>query len=312
MPSPSKTDLKMLRTQGRQEGFTLVELLLALGLGAAVLVVGVMTFQNLTAGASSTGTYLRVTLDTAVVQNFYGLNQAAIDVWVAPNYGRKAHADLLRDQFWRDIERANAVFCLGRAAGVLNASHPETIALPANFQGQSLDLPEAFRQMLAVSLPASASTFTAYRGASPQPNASIFVLEPSDSASELAVRAVYDIDQVSTSSPAGTYVSVRRYQGSVLTDFYDVFYPAGAGEAFEPLVVAFERAARLAKAEGTEIDRLKVAGGHPFYFIWWPDPAMPQLEAPAGSFASTDPRASYPGMGGRTSLFFTVPMFPAL
>lgn len=293
-------------------GFSLVELLVALAVGAAVLVAGVMIFQNFTLGSSSTGTYLEVTLGQAAVQNFYGLDRTAIDVWVAPNYGRRVQADLLRDRFWEDVERANAVFCLGREAGVLNATHPETIALPAGFQGQLIDLPEAFRQLLGTSIPTSAGTFSAYRGASQAPNASIFVLEPADAASQLAVRAVYDIDQIATSSPAGTYVSVRRYQGSVLTDFYDVFYPTGAGQAFRPLVVAFERSARLAQSEGAAIDRLKVAAGRPFYFVWWPDPAVTQLEGAAGSFDAADPRASYPNMGGRTSLFFAVPMFPAL
>jgi len=177
---------------------------------------------------------------------------------------------------------------------------------------------------LAAQIPGSALTFTAYRGASTATNASIFILRPSDNAGELLVQAIYEIDLIpgtTAEGGSGTYASVRRYQEdedageSLLTDYYDVFYPASdaASVPFNPLVVAFEREARLNIDEGDAIDRLKVAKARPFYFIWWPDPAEPHLEAAAsGTFGASDPRASYPAMGGRTSFFFAVPMFPAL
>jgi len=302
------------RIPGNRRGFSLVELLAALAIGAGVITVGVLIFQNLTGGSKPQGSFERVTLGASVVENFYGLNQAAIDVWVAPNFGRRAQAELLRDQFWTDVASANAVFCLGRAEGVLNETHPTAIAVDAGFLGQSLELPDDFRTLLAASVPSSAATFSAYRGVSSAENASIFILQPSDGVTELSVLAVYDIDMIATTTPPGIYASVRRYEGDVLTDFYDVFYPSGIGTvAFNPVVVAFERMARLSVDEGSDVDRLKVAEKRPFYFIWWPDPAMPELKGlDSGSFSSGDPRASYPNMGSRTALFFAVPMFPAL
>ncbi len=242
--------------------------------------------------------------------NFYNVDATQTDVWIAPNYGRRAQADRLRDIFWDDVDTSAAVFCLGRNG--LNSQHPLTIPVPAGWQGRLTDSPNVFRTLLEN----PASTFVDYRGASGATNASIFIIRPSIGRTELLVQAVYDIDQIATTTPPGTYASVRRYQGGVMTDFYDVFYPAGAGSTpFSPVVVAFERLARSALAETTVIDRLKRARGAPFYFIWWPDPAVPDLKAvpaAAPSYAATDPRASYPGMGGRTSLFFAVPMFPPL
>ena len=151
----------------------------------------------------------------------------------------------------------------------------------------------------------------------------IFILEPSASSDSLAVRAVYEIDLISaTTAVSGTYASVRRYGpdgngGDTLvlsSYYYDVFFPStSATIAFNPLFVAFERQARNTTVEGDSIDRLKVAAGRPFYFIWWPDPSMPGLKARSWvTYGSTDPRASYPAMGGRTAYFFVVPMMPAL
>ncbi len=304
----------------RHGGFTMIELLLALAIGAAVITAGVMIFQSLTAGARPSGSYVNITLGTTVMQNFYGLNQASIDAWIAPNYGQRAQADMLRDRLWEDLEKANAVYCLGRADGVLNTTHPQTITVPATFRGQNYDLPEAFRLLLADAIPASGPTFTAYRGASTARNLTIFILEPSDDVTLLSVRAVYDIDLVATTSSLGngTYVSGRRYEGGTLTDFYDVFYltdgtdPTPPTIPFNPLAVAFERSVRPSEGNAA-VDRIKVAEQRPFYFVWWPDPAMPYLEAfLGGNFGAADPRSAYPNMGGRTSLFFTIPMFPAL
>lgn len=293
----------------------MLELVVALAIGAAVITAGVLVFQALGGGTQPTGNYVRLPLGTAVMQNFYGTNQATLEVWVAPNYGRRVQADALRDQFWEDIDKASAVFCLGRTAGTLNATHPTTIPI-SGLVGQSVDLPGAFQAVLESAIPASVGTFTAYRGACLSPNISIFILQPSNDETELSVLAIYDIDMLAAQSEDGvdgTYVSGRRYATGTLTHFYDVFFAREVGTvAFSPLVVAFERAARLSLAEGT-IDRLKVAAERPFYFIWWPDPAQSELESvTAGSFDLSDPRSAYANMGGRTSLFFAVPMFPAL
>jgi len=298
---------------GFSGGFSMIELLVALAIGAAVLTAGVMIFQNLTVGAKSSGTYLNVTLGTDTLTAFYGMNQTALDVWVAPNYGRRIAADELKDQFFADVGRSTAVYCLGRAGGVRNENHPTTISVPAGFDGRSLDLPDAFRLQLEASLAATIGVFTAYRGTSNAPNLTIFLLQPSAEIDELSVLAIYEVDLITTSTPPGTYASVRRYVGDTLTGYYDVFYQNSSAVAFSPMAVCFERQARTSLVEGSALDRLKVAAERPFYFVWWPDPAMPALTPQAGGgFATADPRAAYANMGGQTGLFFVVPMFPSL
>ncbi|MGH8046394.1 MAG: hypothetical protein ACREKL_04040 [Chthoniobacterales bacterium] len=291
--------------------FSLIELLVGVAITAAVITASVMIYQNLAASGGSRSSYGTVAVG-ASLPVFYGGTATSLDAYFAPSYGRAAAAEIVRDQFIEDLQSANAVFCLGRAGA--NAIHPTTVAVSSSFRGDSLDSPEAFRALLASAVPASASVFTAYRGASAATNASIFILMPSDSATALSVLSVYDIDLTPTTSPAGTYASVKRYQSGTLTDYYDVFYAASGGTvAFRPLVVCFERSVRRSLVEGDAIDRLKQAAQQPFYFVWWPDPAAPTLEAfSTPAYAADDPRASYAAMGGRTAFFFTVPMFPSL
>jgi len=291
----------------------MVEILVAIGIGTAVIIASAIAFRAMVGDVHPTGNWVRVTLGAPTVQNFYGTNSTTVDVWRAPNSGRKVEADRLAALFLDDIGRASAVFCLARTSGTLNTVRPASITLPSGFQGQTVDRSQAFRSLLASAIPAAAEIFHPFSGASGQPNATVFVLTPSDSLTALNVRAVYDIDVIQTTSPQGSYVSVRRYQGGLLTDFYNVFFRPGSGAAFSPLVVEFERAARRESQSPTVADRLKVADKHPFYFLWWPDPAMDTLAVPAGATqAETSPRAAYPNMGGRTSLFFAIPMFPAL
>jgi len=314
--------MKARAPTSRTAAFSLIELLVAAALGAALLTVAVIIFQSLVANGGTRTSYGTVTVGSAL-GTFYGGSATTVSTYFAPSYGRAAQAEVVRTQFITDLQSSIAVYCLGRNG--VNATRENSIPVSATFKGSSLDTPEAFRQLLATAVPATSSTFTAYRGASTATNASIFLLKLSASSTALSVLAIYDIDLTPTTSPAGTYVSVKRY-GTVtttgsdgllgLTDYYDIFYPApttGASVAFNPLVVCFERAARASVVEGNSIDRLKQAAERPFYFVWWPDPSAHTLQAPAApSYASTDPKASYASMGGRTAFFLVVPMFPAL
>jgi len=315
-----------MNSRAQRTAFSLIELLVAVALAAALLTVAVMIFQGLVASGGTRTSIGDVTVGTAL-STFYGVNATVVgNCSFAPSYGRVAQAEVLRTRFVTDLQSASAVYGLGRNG--VNAFRTSSIPVSSAFRGSSLDLPEAFRQLLAASVPSTATTFTAYRGASTATNASIFLLTPSASATTLSVLAIYDIDLTPTTSPVGTYVSVKRY-GTIetttsdgllgLTDYYDIFYPAPEGAtvptiAFNPLVVCFERAARFGNVETDHtIDRLKKAAERPFYFVWWPDPAAHTLEAYAGpAYDAADPRAAYPAMGGRTSFFFVVPMFPAL
>jgi hypothetical protein len=320
-----------MKAWNRNAAFSLVELLVAVALAAALLTVAVIIFQSLVANGGTRTSIGDVTVGPALNTFYGGGVTISGNCAFSPSYGCVAQAEIVRSQFIIDLQSASAVYCLGRNG--VNAFRANSIPVASSFRGDSLDTPEAFRQLLASAVPSTASTFIAYRGASTATNASIFLLSPSTSATTLSVLAIYDIDLTPTTSPGGTYVSVKRYgivqaSGSVpatatdgllkITDHYDIFYPTPDGTtvpttAFNPLVVCFERAVRAGTVEGDTIDRLKKAAERPFYFVWWPDPAAHTLEAmSAPAYSASDPRAAYSAMGGRTAFFFVVPMFPAL
>lgn len=248
------------------------------------------------------------------------MNAASISVASAPSYGSRAFADQMRAMFWDDVSHANAVFCLGRNAR--NSLRPLTI--PFIDSGRLVDSPEKFREALVEAFPSEASIFTSYRNVSVATNGSIFILEPSEESTHLAVRAVYEIDFVQTSEPPGTYAVVQRYAIEEESNppamgrlaYYDVFYPATETPIendFSPLFAFFERKALRAVDEGTAIDAFKVAEAMPFYMIWWPDPTAQSLRASVVASASAaDPKSKYGAMGGMTSYYFVVPMMPPL
>ncbi|MFZ4681062.1 MAG: type II secretion system protein [Terrimicrobiaceae bacterium] len=300
-------------TRRLSRGFTFVELLMALAIAAGVIATAVVAYQAATQVSSRSRSYGTVRLSDGVLFDFYGLSGFYVDTYFAPSYGRVAQAEILRDAFYEDLSHASAVYCLGRTLQTETAQRPSVIPINFNYDARRLDTPETFRLFLEESVPATAGYFSAYRGASASPNLSIYILMPSDSSSELWVRAIYEVDFVPAASPDGTYASVRRYQGTACTDYYDIFFPASTGSvAFAPLVAHFERSARLATPEGGS-DLLKVAANRPFYFVWWPDPAAPELQARSvEAFPADDPRSAYAAMAGRTSFFLTVPMFPPL
>ena len=261
-----------------------------------------------------------LSLGSATLMNLYGLNATRINTWFSPNYGRAIRADQLRDVLYDDIEVASAVYCLPRAG--LSGSRPTSIPLSPTLRGIDIDTPAAFLTVLAAADASAASTFSTYQGAPPANarNASIFIIQPTDNSTpnELAVRCLWEIDiiPVSSSSASGTYATVRRYVGVQLTYYYDVFYRDDAS-TFGPPIVSFERAARSASGPSG----FKQAALHPFYFVWWPDPASPKirpngaatpLDAGGAAIAANDFRAAYAGHYGQTPYFFVVPMFPCV
>ncbi len=286
---------------------------MALAIAAGIISTAVVAYQAATQASNRSRSFGTVELSEDVLFDFYGLSGYYVETYFAPSYGRVAQAEVLRDAFYEDIAYASAVYCLGRSQPATSAQRPSVIPIEPNYDARRLDTPEAFRLFLAEAVPATDVVFSAYRGASASPNLSIYILMPSDSSSELWVRATYEVDFVTSVSPAGTYASVRRYQGTTCTDYYDIFYPAATGTvAFRPLVANFERRARQVNVEGSA-DLLKLAANRPFYFIWWPDPAMPELQSlSVDAYDAADPRSAYAAMIGRTSFFLVAPMFPAL
>jgi hypothetical protein len=292
----------------------------AAGIAATVMTTAALVMGGIGLQSRRLTTYGSIELGNQLVSNYYpNLSGTKVDAYTAPNYGRAASADMLRAQFWNDINNASAVYCLGRTNP--NTIRSGYIPFDNSLDGRDLDTPEAFRLHLANVLTQSSLIFQSWRGVSAYDNGSIFIIQPSIVSNFLAVRAVYDIDVKATTSPPGTYVSVKRFSQNKLTDYYDVFYAAHSSAApFKPMFALHERRARLRHSEGTAIDNYKVAADMPFYFVWWPDPASPVLskqtntgDASLGTIGAGDlnPLPGYGDMAGRTSYFFTVPMFPS-
>lgn len=305
-------------------GFSLVEVLVASSMAAVFLGVAVVAYDAIVANKRQPYSSGRVDVGVGNLQNFFGASAPQDDLgnavgfrvipW-APNYAKSGELDLLRDAFMDDVGTASAVFCLSRVG--LNTYRPTTIPLSLGVDARMVDTPEAFANVANVA--AGSAVFTPFRGRPPATarNGSVFVLRPSPTPTRLAVGAIWDIDLVPTTSPPGTYVAIRRYQGTSLTLPFEIFYPADENtQDFSPLFASFERRARKVQPE-VAYDKFKKAANRPFFFMWWPDPADAYLEPfPVGSAptfnTSTDPRADYRNMSGRTSFFFVVPMFPAL
>ncbi len=313
------------RWVGGRWAFTLVETLVAASMAAAFMTAAVMAYSAFATNDLNGRATGDVTVGAATLENLFGsyaptdgdgnTNPIREVIPWAPNYGKGADLDGLKDIFYEDVRNASAVFCLART-GLNTASFGSLMPLPSTIDARSIDTPAAFAAYMETFAP---GVFTGFRGVAPAAakNGTIFIFGSSAIANTVALRSTYDIDFVTTTSPVGTYVAIRRYEGGDLTYPYEIFYPAGsATQSFGPLFVAFERRARLANAE-TGFDRFKKAAGRPFYFIWWPDPTERHLEpypnGPAPAYtAGVDPRADYQAMTARTSYFFVVPMFPAL
>jgi len=300
---------------GQQRGFSMIEVLVAIGVSTIFFTAAALVFQNVTVNRKRLATIESVPIGAASIENFYGITATSeINVYSAPNFGRAAFANEMRERFRDDVARSSAVYCLGRDG--LNEIRPDSISYP---DGTGLlDTPSDFRALLVSNYGADASVFVDYDGASTAEDASIYLIEPGSSATTLDVVAVYDIDIVPVTSGAtllGNYVSVRRYVDGDLSNYYDIYYEAGSGNSFSPLIVHMSRAGQATYESSADAKKYMAAAEAPFYLMWWPDPAAHHLEAsnpPSPAAAATEPLSGYWTMGGRTSFMFTVPMFPGL
>jgi len=300
-------------------GFTLVELLVAAAIGAALIAAAVIGFAVISGLPLRQGT-VNVSLPSGVIANFYGTNFTTLTLGPNPNYFQAAQARRMKDRLMSDVSAASAVFCLGRNVSGNPALRPAEIAVPGGTDFRSHSTPSTFRDFLASADAALGSAFPAQQDGALRntTNASIYVVgtlaSVSDYTNRLAILATYEMDFVPTSSPTGgTVASVRRYSGtntSVPTDYYHVYYPeaANGSDGFRPLAAFFGRAA----ADDDENDPFAVAVNQPFTFVWWPDPLVSSLGAGQVPGSSTNTRANYANMAGRTSLFFVLPAFPSL
>jgi len=303
-----------------RDGWTFIEMLVAIALSAIFLGAAALVFASITANSKRLTQIVSVQIGTETRQNFYDQAGSVHNAYSAPNYGRAAYAQMVRDLLVEDTEYSEAVFCLPRR--IPNTVRPEFLRYAAGDEGSTaprprLDSPEAFRAFLASVEPIATGIYdTAIRNVpdANRPNTTIYFLAPETDPGYIRVRAVWEIDLVPVTSPLGTYASVRRYQNGALTHYYDVFYPPGDGSAFHPAFVAFERRSRRVVNEGPAIDRFKIAEGQPFYFLWLPDPAINPYLAPAPATAAPagSPKQAYEQMAGKSSLLVVLPLFPNL
>jgi hypothetical protein len=316
----------MMSNRQHHRGFTTVELLLAMALGAAIIGAAAVAYGTISRNQPRGGNSAVVTLDSARLTNYYGLNQTTIQAAVAPNYGAVVRAEDMRERFTADVLSAVAVFPLSRT--VVNPYRPAQILFDP-LVDTFPDTPLKFRDFLVTKGVVASTVFPQKRNYDDTANnCSIFILGYSDTPAYLTVTAIYDIDVDKVNSPKGFYASVKRYAATptsvaALTAYYDVFYPPYDGtlwpttaDKFAPLWVSFERQSRknISPPESSAIERFKVAREKPFHLIWWPDPAASTLglyRASNSAYAATDPRNVYNHMAGRTSFMFTVPEFPA-
>ncbi len=289
-------------------GFTFVELVVAMVIGAGVIMVAVLAYGAIARNGPARR-QSNVTLTNAVA--FYGTATNLIAVSEAPSFAAAAMAESMRERLLNDIATASAVCCLGRNKPNPSGLRVTNLALPASFDISGMVTPENFRTNL---IEPSQNAYVAYSGATTNSaSLSIYILGYSGNTNNVLVKAIYETDLVSlTNNPPGVYASVRRYVGPMMTDYYHVFYP-GQANNFSPLAAYFDQAS-LGSSGTPSIDRYRQAAGRPFYFVWWPDPARKNLASGylPESLTNSNPRWDYSGMAGATSFFFVIPVFPPL
>ncbi len=307
--SARKRDQDARKSSRFLEGFTFVEMLVAVAIFAITITAGVIAYQSISSQAEWTGGAIDVTLPSGVSSSFYGLTNNVIAVNMAPNLGEVLRAESMRELLYEDLNSSIAAFCLARNG--ISTFRPSTITVGVGFDPRTNASPAGFRSLLG----ANGDDFTDYNGAATNlTNTTLFILEATTNAATTRVRAIYEADFSRAVSPAGTYASVRRYVQGTLTTFYHVFYPGTNTHNFLPPVVYFDRSIR--PTSGTNaVDRYLQAANMPFYYLWWPDPSSRrfwQTISTNGTPTGLQPRAGYWNMADRSSYFFVIPALPAL
>ena len=277
--------------------FTFVEMVVALAVGASVMMAAVLAYGAIVHNGFPSVKDENVVINDGSLQVFYGMDSNTISVSRAPNFTAAAMAEDMRSRFQNDVSSAVAVFCLGRTGS--NTLHPVSIPISATNDVRTWAGRSNFSALLANSNAFTNSTSNAINGG----NLSVYILGPSTDATHLTVRAVYDTDLVTNTTPAGVYASVKRYEGSDLTGYYHIFYTSDnwtVTNTFWPLACYFPR------------NSSTCTNSKPFYLVWWPDPAAASLPPAANLSPGTNVRASYTNMGGQSSFSFVIPAFPAL
>lgn len=307
------------RIHRKTEAFTLVELLIAAAIGAALIAAAVMGFGVVSQLPMRQGT-TNVRLPDGTIANFYGTNSTFITLGANPSYFQAAQARRMKDRLLSDTAAASAVFCLGRNTPGNPSLRPHQLTIDNAIDFRTYATPAGFRNFLVGVDGDMESVFPEEQNGALTglTNATIYAIGTLSSilnySNTLTILATYEIDFVPTlEPPGGTFASVRRYSGTntaVPTDYYHVYYPGedNGNDGFRPLGAFFGR-----QDAAEDDDPFAVAVNQPFTFVWWPDPLVPRLGAGSIPEASTESaRDNYGNMAGRTSLFFVLPAFPSL
>ena len=309
------TSLKANRTKHHKAkaGWTFVEMLVAVALSSVCLGAGALALQSISSNAKRTTSIVEIDIGTSNNQNFYGNASSTLRTYMAPNFGKLMFAQEMREKMAEDALRSTAVFCLPRS--LANSIRPTVLTITGR---PNLDSPDRFREFLATVEPTSAAIFGTdeFRSvpATNRPNMSIFMLGQSNNLNEINVNAIYEIDFVTPSNRPGTYASVRRYVGTGLTHYYDIFYQDGNGDPFFPQFVAFEHQSLQSSETNAIQQAFQIAPNSPFYLVWLPDPSINPYKKPAvtPSDPAVYPLSAYETMAGKTSFCIVLPMFPSL
>jgi len=292
------------------QGFSLVEILIGIALSTVLFTAAALVYQTVSHGSNPRGSLEKLTFEEGVLENFYSLASNTHTVYAAPNAARTSFAKRVGQRLIDDMGSASAVYVLGRNG--LNDYRPTSIPYPPG--SPLLDSPNRFLAHISAQAPDETEQFVAYESVSDQDSHSIYLLQPSTTSEDLNVLSIYDFDVVALPNQ-GDYVSVRRYVEGDLTAYYDIFFPEASGSPFRPNVVHFPRKGLAPYLDPTP-SRFAVSEEMPFYMIWWPDPAARSLDSPTDpptpSVPANSPVLDYYQMGGRTSLQFVLPAFPAL
>ncbi len=315
--------MRTAKSQFRSCGWTFVEMLAAISMSAIFMGTGALVLQSISHNSKRLTNLITLDIGASNKQNFYDQSGSTVQAYTAPNYGRLAFAQEIREQMLEDSNRSSAVFCLPRSNP--NSIRPEFIPFPSGTVGSSLqkpqiDTPEAFRQYLVAAFPAEAGVFDSPIRNVPDPaklSTSVFMLAPQTNPDFIRLYSVYDIDYVTPKEGGGIYVSVKRFKNGVLSHYYDIFFQGTvtSENVPSPQFVVFESRNRLSLPEGPAVDRFKIAPNSPFYLVWLPDPSINPLDVPASIAPpppTSSPRSAYSKQSQTTSFLLALPMFPSL
>ncbi len=320
------------RTLKTSSGFTFVELVVALGIGAMVIAVSIMAYGTINSqGTSRRQVNVNIGINNAF--SFYGWTDPQTAVSEAPSFASAAMANSLREQFLSDISSASAVVCLARNLPNANGLRVTNIVIPTNIDVRTLVNPDNFRTNLIDTSGAVYTNFSTNalrNGATVATNLSVYILNAADNSTNITVDAIYESDWVAvTNAPVGVYASVRRYVGTSMTGYYHVFYPqvdsratnSDAGLPFTPIQRpnSLPCAAYFSMSNTSSTNTFSRAENRPFYLVWWPDPMnrtiLPQAPYPGQANKILSPANAsdyYTLQFGASSYFFVVPAYPPL